>query len=689
MKAKLLNLISHPALISLLLWLIILVFIPDFFAKYRVRETGSEYYTFAVNCFADLDSDNESEKIRIQEGDPEQTQLLIFKRTSVLQQYNIKNKIAGGISYYFGDYDYDGFSECFIFTMSEDSIFLTIFEPVRKQDYIVRNRFIDLRRKSAQSADVPQIYPIALYAENKGKNRDFIFYITAGFSKQPRRVYRYSIDNDSLICSPESGACLFGSKLVDLNNDKRPEIILDNHATDNLDLNMPFTDHFAWLMVLDVNMNFLFPPVRYTKSPTSLITVPLRINNVTRLVAFNNYFGTDSIKSAFYLIDSKGNQIANKTIDAFDSEFVWIFPDEKNDFSKFYFLKNLDGEIDIIDYNFNVTSRIKFPPIASVNLLARIDADMDGGEEYIFQGRYKNAIIISQTDFSDYVVFRFKEEFPVQYVAQVLRKKERPLLYIEAGDSGIYLEYYKNPLYYLKYPIYLLLYVITLLFVTGIFRLQRYRIRAREEMGKQMAMLQMKAIKNQIDPHFTLNILNSIGSLYASDNNRDQADYIFSKYARMIRATVISSDQIIIPLADELDFIKNYIDLERFRCNNSFSYEINMDPDIDLMKKIPRMLIHTFVENSIKHGLKNAGGDGVLKISVKSEPGRYHITIEDNNSDAGKKEEKGTGKGLSIIKELVDLYFRLEKVQLTFSLDPILSKDNQITGRIARIVIPV
>ena len=218
-------------------------------------------------------------------------------------------------------------------------------------------------------------------------------------------------------------------------------------------------------------------------------------------------------------------------------------------------------------------------------------------------------------------------------------------------------------------------------------RLQRYRIRAREEMGRQMATLQMKAIKNQLDPHFTLNVLNSIGSLYASEGSREQADYIFGKYARLIRETVISSDQIIIPLADEMEFIKNYIDLERFRSTNAFCCDINVEPGIDLQKKIPRMLIHTFIENSIKHGLKDAGGDGILKISVKSEPGRYLITIEDNNSDTGRKDEKSTGKGLSIIKELIELYYRLEKVRISYSYESILSSDNQVAGRIVSIVI--
>ena len=183
--------------------------------------------------------------------------------------------------------------------------------------------------------------------------------------------------------------------------------------------------------------------------------------------------------------------------------------------------------------------------------------------------------------------------------------------------------------------------------------------------------------------------MNSIGSLYASEGSREQADYIFGKYARLIRETVISSDQIIIPLADEMEFIKNYIDLERFRSANAFCCDINVDPGIDLQKKIPRMLIHTFVENSIKHGLKDSGGNGILKISVRNEPGRLIINIEDNNSDSGKKHEMSTGKGLTIVKELTELYFRLEKVQITFSLKPILSGESQIIGRITCLEVPV
>jgi LytS/YehU family sensor histidine kinase len=60
-------------------------------------------------------------------------------------------------------------------------------------------------------------------------------------------------------------------------------------------------------------------------------------------------------------------------------------------------------------------------------------------------------------------------------------------------------------------------------------RIQQYRLNLKLQTERKIASLQMKAVKNQVDPHFTLNILNAIGSLYASEMSRDKADYIFAK----------------------------------------------------------------------------------------------------------------------------------------------------------------
>ena len=158
------------------------------------------------------------------------------------------------------------------------------------------------------------------------------------------------------------------------------------------------------------------------------------------------------------------------------------------------------------------------------------------------------------------------------------------------------------------------------------------------ETSRRITELQMKSIKNQIDPHFTLNILNAIGSLYATSENRDTADYLFGKYARLLRQTVLTSDKVEVTLGEELEFVKNYLDLEKFRMNNKFDYGVEVEAGVDMSLPIPRMLVHTFAENAVKYAFRPMNGKGRLKISITRQPAKYYITITDNGPGL-----KGTG----------------------------------------------
>ncbi|MDO9257900.1 MAG: histidine kinase, partial [Bacteroidales bacterium] len=161
------------------------------------------------------------------------------------------------------------------------------------------------------------------------------------------------------------------------------------------------------------------------------------------------------------------------------------------------------------------------------------------------------------------------------------------------------------------------------------------------------------------------------------------------KYARLIRQTVISSDQIIITLNEELEFVRNYIDLERFRCNNSFDYAIDIDHDVDLHTKIPRMLIHTFVENAIKYGIRSKSEGGLLKIALQTKDITYQVIIEDNGPglESQSTSIKGTGKGLIILNELIELFYKLEKVKITYTLQNISGPGSTVKGTSAIIKI--
>ncbi len=103
----------------------------------------------------------------------------------------------------------------------------------------------------------------------------------------------------------------------------------------------------------------------------------------------------------------------------------------------------------------------------------------------------------------------------------------------------------------------------------------------------------MRSIKNQMDPHFTLNIINAIGSLfYKRDNKR--ADYVFGKYSKLLRTMVTNSDKIITTLSEELEYVKDFLDLELFRYDNKFIYEVKIEEGVNLNLDIPKTLSSYF-----------------------------------------------------------------------------------------------
>jgi sensor histidine kinase YesM len=94
------------------------------------------------------------------------------------------------------------------------------------------------------------------------------------------------------------------------------------------------------------------------------------------------------------------------------------------------------------------------------------------------------------------------------------------------------------------------------------------------------------------------------------------------------------------------------------------------------------MLIHTFVENSIKYAIRSKSEGGALKIFLMRKDNIYQIIVEDNGPglESQSLSSKGTGKGLIILNELIELYYKLEKVKITYTLQNIPGQGNTISG---------
>jgi len=204
----------------------------------------------------------------------------------------------------------------------------------------------------------------------------------------------------------------------------------------------------------------------------------------------------------------------------------------------------------------------------------------------------------------------------------------------------------------------------TIIFLLIIFLIVR-RIfldqRRKAQKEKEFIELQLKTIKSQIDPHFAFNALNTIASFIYSEEPDLTYDY-FTRFARMIRNILEDHEKISRSLAEEMDFVKNYLELQKIRFKDKFDYLINVDDDIPPETQVPKMIIQTYTENAIKHGLMHRTKDGCLKITVEKEENCLHFIIEDNGVGRLKASElspNSTHRGLKIMEQIIELYRKL------------------------------
>lgn len=191
----------------------------------------------------------------------------------------------------------------------------------------------------------------------------------------------------------------------------------------------------------------------------------------------------------------------------------------------------------------------------------------------------------------------------------------------------------------------------------------------KSDFEKQLAELEMKALRSQINPHFIFNSLNSIRYHILMKDWEKASDYLI-RFAKLLRKILQSSREHTISLQDELEMVSLYLELERLRFDDYFTYEIVAGPEIDLEDiEIPPMLIQPYVENSVKHGLIHSTDPvKTLTIEIRKAKGGFKIEIRDNGIGRRKaslnKSEGSSGLGLQITSERIALFNKQYKHSL-------------------------
>ncbi|MBS1614081.1 MAG: histidine kinase, partial [Bacteroidetes bacterium] len=169
---------------------------------------------------------------------------------------------------------------------------------------------------------------------------------------------------------------------------------------------------------------------------------------------------------------------------------------------------------------------------------------------------------------------------------------------------------------------------------------------------------EFKALNYQINPHFIFNVLNSI-QYYILRKDSDKAVHFLSSFSTLIRRIVSNSRQQYISVIEEVECLKDYLDLEKLRLENKFDYELNIDSNVDIEQKtmLP-MIIQPLVENSIWHGIVPLEERGKIKVDFKlDEVGALVCTVDDNGVGINstklitKKEQNNLSLAMSNVKE--------------------------------------
>src|SRR6266478_8301495 len=220
--------------------------------------------------------------------------------------------------------------------------------------------------------------------------------------------------------------------------------------------------------------------------------------------------------------------------------------------------------------------------------------------------------------------------------------------------------------------------------VLAYYAFERYRIAEAEklataELQTKLALAQLENLRLQVQPHFLFNTLNTISSVMYEDVRA--ADAMITQLSDLLRLTLRASRMHEIPLAEELEIARLYMDLMQKRFENKLRVSYVIDPSLN-ETLVPQLILQPLLENSLRHGMKSGNGAMELSIAAHRENGSLILQVCDTGCGLAVNDAAqlfGRGLGLSNIRDrLAHLYGECQE----FSIANRASGGAQVTLRV-------
>ncbi len=205
---------------------------------------------------------------------------------------------------------------------------------------------------------------------------------------------------------------------------------------------------------------------------------------------------------------------------------------------------------------------------------------------------------------------------------------------------------------------------------------------------KNILETEQRLNRARMNPHFFFNALAALQKFAVKENNPQAMASNLSKFSNIMRETLESTYKEYVTIEQEMEFLNEYLEVQKIRFPHSFTYEVKADKNLEVDELlIPAMIIQPFVENSIEHGFAGVEYPGNISVTFAKESKDLLIKIIDNGkglSTAAKEENEHISRASQIIKDRIYLLNIKLKTKAGFSIDN--AKDG---GVIVKINLPL
>lgn len=398
------------------------------------------------------------------------------------------------------------------------------------------------------------------------------------------------------------------------------------------------------------------------------------VNHVNLCAAF---LGKKQIDSAEKYLQFAENLYAQNNVQQFWEAVIWKYQG-KISFEKKLYYKAENKLLAAIAYFRRISARQQVIDIAlDLSQLYDVLQDYENAYRYLKLNTLTQDSLLNQEKRNAINEMQIKHEMDIKAQEYELSLKEQEVQKLALSSRNAWM---------------LAIIVVLVLLAGGIFFVF---YRNRTQMKQESLRLEQQLLRSQMNPHFIFNCLSAI-QRFINIGDDYAANMYLAKFSTLLRSILELSKNPILSLAQEIDFLENYLALEKTRFNENFEYKISKSSEIHYSQvQIPFMILQPYVENALKHGFAGRKEEkNILEIRFSKEENRVICEIEDNGMGYDKSQQLKAEntlsyppRGMEITSNRINVFNQVATQRISVDILNINDEKGNVTGTLVKVSI--